>query len=77
MGTIARANASHGFGDDVFGFFLRDLLAGGVRFCKILPQFGHDFEFALLGTVAGSKVRTLTASPSSTPWPRSVSRTAF
>ena len=41
MGAIALTNASHSFSDDVFGFFLRNGLAGGVHFSKVLPQFVH------------------------------------
>lgn len=48
MGTIAGANASHGFSDDVFGFFLRNGLAGGVHFSKILSQFVRYFQFPLM-----------------------------
>jgi len=48
MGTIARANASHGFSDDVFGFLLRNRLAGGINFSKILPQFVRYFQSPLM-----------------------------
>ena len=45
MGTAAGANASHGLGYDVFGFFLRNGLAEGVYFSKQLPQFVRDLQF--------------------------------
>ena len=49
MRTIAVANASHGFSDVIFGFFLRNRLAGGINFSKILPQFVRDFQSSLMG----------------------------
>lgn len=42
--AISRANASHGFGYDVSGFFLRNWLPGGVHFSKIPPQFVRYFQ---------------------------------
>jgi hypothetical protein len=48
MGTIAGANASHGLSDDVFGFSLRNRLAGGVHFSKIPPQFVRYFQSPLM-----------------------------
>src|ERR1700683_5072274 len=48
MGTIAGANASHGLSYYVLGFFLRNGLAGGVHFSKILPQFVRYFQSPLM-----------------------------
>ena len=49
MGTIAGANAFHGFSDDVFGLFFRDGLAGSVHFGKILPKLIRNLTSPLAG----------------------------
>jgi hypothetical protein len=48
MRAIAGANASHGFSDDVFGFFLRNRLPSGVHLSKIPPQLVRYFQFPLM-----------------------------
>jgi hypothetical protein len=45
MGAIAGANASNRLSDNLFGFFLRNSLAGGVYLGKILSQLIRDFQF--------------------------------
>src|ERR1700685_2737147 len=44
MGTIAGANTLHGLSDDVFSFFLRNGLSGGIHFSEILPQLVSNFQ---------------------------------
>src|ERR1700676_5260578 len=48
MKAIAGANASHGRSDDVFSFFLRNGLPGGVDFSKVPPQLIRYFQFPLM-----------------------------
>ena len=47
MGTIAGANASHAFRDDVFRFCLRDRSASGVHLRKIFPEFVRNLQLPL------------------------------
>jgi hypothetical protein len=48
MRAVAGTNASDGLSDDVFGFFLRNRVAGAIHFSEILPQLVRDLQFPLM-----------------------------